>query len=54
MKKGNLLFIVMEVVGVIVLSLGFKTRGVISVVLGVTGLSIVVMTAWYFSERTSK
>ena len=37
MKKGNLLFIVMEVIGVIMLSLGFKTRGVISVVLGVTG-----------------
>gem|GEM_PF-1890947 len=54
MKKGNLLFIVIEVIGVIMLSLGFKTRGVISVVLGVTGLSIVVMTAWYFSERTSK
>ena len=54
MGKSVFLFILIEIVGVIMLALGFKTRGVISVILGVTGLVIVVMTAWYFSERASK
>jgi len=52
MKKGMLiLFILLELLGVGMIYLGFKTKGVISVSLGIAGLLLLVVTAWYFSEK---
>lgn len=46
-----LLFLLLEVLGFGMIYLGFKTKGVISVSLGIIGLLIVVIAAWYFSEK---
>lgn len=52
MKKGMLiLFILLELFGFGMIYLGFKTKGVISVSLGIAGLLLLVVTAWYFSEK---
>jgi len=52
MKKEILLpFIILELLGFGMIYLGFKTKGVISVSLGIIGLLLVVVTAWYFSEK---
>ena len=44
-------FLLLELLGFGMIYLGFKTKGVISVSLGIIGLIIVVITAWYFSEK---
>ena len=52
MKKEILIpFLLLELLGVGMIYLGFKTSGGISVSLGIAGLLLLVVTAWYFSEK---
>ena len=54
MKKEMLIsFLLLELLGVGMVYLGFKTKDGISVSLGIAGLLLVVITAWYFSEKKS-
>jgi len=52
MKKDILIpFLLLELLGVGMIYLGFKTKGELSVSLGIAGLLLLVVTAWYFSEK---
>ncbi|QGR19145.1 hypothetical protein [Stygiolobus azoricus] len=48
--RNKVLFPAIEGIGFILIYLGFKTTGVESVVLGVIGLLVVVVSAGYFTR----
>lgn len=48
--KNKVLFPAIEGIGFILVYLGFKTTGVESVVLGIIGLLVVVVSAGYFTR----
>ncbi|BCU70898.1 hypothetical protein [Stygiolobus caldivivus] len=48
--RNRLIFIVLEVVGFLLIYVGFRTSGVVSVVTGVSGLLVVVIAAGYFTR----
>ncbi|MBP1357402.1 MAG: hypothetical protein JZD40_02810 [Sulfolobus sp.] len=51
MKREYILFLSLELLSLLLIYLGFKTSGEISIALGVGGLLLMVSVAWYFSER---
>ncbi|GAA5419749.1 hypothetical protein Stok01_01711 [Sulfurisphaera tokodaii] len=53
MKVKNIVFVILEILGVGMIYLGFKTRGVESIVLGIGGLLFMIVIGLYFTRDTS-
>ncbi|BFI76674.1 hypothetical protein [Sulfurisphaera ohwakuensis] len=53
MKVKNIVFAILEILGVGMIYLGFKTRGVESIVLGIGGLLFMIVIGLYFTRDTS-
>lgn len=47
-------FIVIETIGFVMLILGFITKGNISIILGVGGLFVIIVTAMFFTKDEIK
>ncbi|QIW24733.1 hypothetical protein EWF20_11710 [Sulfolobus sp. S-194] len=50
MKSKTVIFALLEILGVGIVYLGFKTIGEESIALGIGGLLLMIVVGWYFTK----